>query len=128
MSDRLHLAAAFEDGDRTPRTLDMDIDVMFHAQRITRLHLEEPTGGQYERAVQELAPGPNAYTLERFKVSLIANVAKVDRSVVLGMRKSQIEEAFGFLSSLFRDGLATGETSSQMSPDGGDGDHTTDGT
>lgn len=127
MSDRLHLASAFEEPE-APRTKDIDIDVMFHAQRVTRLHLQEPTGGQYERAVQELAPGPNAYTLERFKITLIAQVAKVDRSVVLGMRKSQIEDAFNFLSSLWRDGQETGGTSSQMSPDGGDGDRTTDGT
>lgn len=127
MSERLHLAAAFDKEDKTPRTMDMEIDVMFHAQRVTRLHLQEPTGGQYERAVQELAPGPNAYTLERFKITLIAQVAKVDRSVVLGMRKSQIEEAFNFLSDLWRDGPETGETSSQTLADGGDGDRTTDG-
>lgn len=93
-----------------PQTMDMDIDVMFHAQRVTRLHLEEPTAGQYERASQELASGPNAYTMERFKVSLIANVAKVDRAVVLGMKKSQVEEAFGFLSRLLDSGRPTGET------------------
>jgi hypothetical protein len=93
-----------------PQTLDLDIDVMFHAQRVTRLHLEEPTGGQYEKAVQELASGPNAYTLERFKISLIAAVAKVDRSVVQGMKKSQIEDAYGFLSRLLAAGQPTGET------------------
>ena len=101
---------AKDEGNGLPQSMDMDIDVMFHAQRITTLHLEEPTAGQYERAVQELAPGPNAYTMERFKISLIANVAKVDRSVVLGMKKSQIEEAFAFLSRLLANGQPTGET------------------
>lgn len=96
--------------DALPQTLDMDIDVMFHAQRVTHLHLEEPTGGQYEKAAQELASGANAYTMERFKISLIANVAKIDRSVVLGMKKHQIEEAFTFLSRLLVDGQQTGET------------------
>lgn len=96
--------------ETAPQTLDLDIDVMFHAQRITRLHLEEPTAGQYEKAVQELASGPNAYTMERFKISLIANVAKVDRSIVLGMKKSQVEEAFSFLSRLLDSGQRTGET------------------
>jgi len=96
--------------DALPETLDMDIDVMFHAQRVTRLHLEEPTAGQYEKAAHELAGGANAYTMERFKISLIANVAKVDRSVVLGMRRSQVEEAFNFLSRLLVAGQATGET------------------
>jgi hypothetical protein len=99
-----------DDEPALPQTLDMDIDVMFHAQRVTRLHLEEPTAGQYERAVQELAAGPNAYTMERFKITLIANVAKVDRSVVLGMKKHQIEEAFDFLSRLLANGQPTGET------------------
>jgi hypothetical protein len=96
-------------GGTLPQTLDMDIDVMFHAQRVTSLHLEEPTGAQYEKAVQELASGVNAYTLERFKISLIANTAKVDRTVVLGLRKSQIEEAYSFLSRLLANGLPTGE-------------------
>lgn len=96
--------------DAVPQTLDLEIDVMFHAQRITRLHLEEPTAGQYEKAVQELASGPNAYTMERFKISLIANVAKMDRAVILGMKKSQVEEAFNFLSRLLANGQATGET------------------
>lgn len=93
-----------------PQSLDLDIDVMFHAQRVTRLHLEEPTAGQYEKAVQELAGGPNAYSMERFKISLIAAVAKVDRSVVLGMKKSQVEEAFDFLSRILATGQPTGET------------------
>jgi len=96
--------------DAVPQTLDMDIDVMFHAQRVTRLHLEEPTAGQYEKAMQELAAGVNAYTLERFEISLIAAVAKVDRSVVLGMKRSQIEGAFRFLSRLLASGRLTGET------------------
>jgi hypothetical protein len=90
------------------QTLDMDIDVMFHAQRVTRLHLEEPTAGQYEKAMQELASGVNAYTLERFEVSLIAAVGKVDRAVVLGMKRSQIEEAFRFLARLLASGRPTG--------------------
>ena len=96
--------------DQVPQTLDMDIDVMFHAQRVTRLHLEEPTGAQYERAVQELAGGPNVYSMERFKITLIAAVAKVDRSVVLGMKKSQIDEAARFLSRILASGQPTGET------------------
>lgn len=89
--------------------LDLDIDVMFHNQRITRLHLQEPTGKQYERAIQELASGQNPYTMERFKVTLIANVAKVDRAVVEGMKKRDIERAFDFLSRLLADGQRTGE-------------------
>jgi hypothetical protein len=96
--------------DVVPQTLDMDIDVMFHAQRVTRLHLEEPTAGQYERAMHELAGGANSYTLWRFEVSLIAAVAKVDRSVVLGMKRSQVEEASRFLSRLRAAGQATGAT------------------
>lgn len=105
------LDQAMDDALPIPQTLDMDIDVMFHAQRITRLHLEEPTAGQYERAIQELVGGPNAYSMERFKISLIANVAKVDRSVILGMKKHQVEEAFDFLERLLANGRPTGETS-----------------
>ena len=103
-------APAFDIAMDLPQTLDMDIDVMFHAQRVTRLHLEEPTAGQYEKAMQELAGGVNAYTLERFEISLIAAVAKVDRSVVLGMKRSQIGEAFSFLARLLAAGRPTGAT------------------
>lgn len=113
MSEAL-IRNAFTNGeahdDGPPQSLDMEIDVMFHAQRITHLHLEEPTGGQYEKAAQELASGANAYTMERFKISLIANVAKVDRTIVAGMKKSQIEEAFDFLSRLLVGGRQTGES------------------
>jgi hypothetical protein len=93
-----------------PQVLDLEIDVMFHAQRITSLHLEEPTGGQYERALKELKDGPNVVSLEAFKITLIAAVAKVDRNVVLGMRKSQIEVAYAFLARLLNGGPPTGET------------------
>jgi hypothetical protein len=112
MSDRnIRLAEAFEGtSEQSPAMMDMDIDVMFHAQRVTRLHLEEPTGGQYENAMKELQGGANPFSMERFKMSLIANVAKVDRSVVLGMKKNQIEEAFAFLDRTLRSGPATGET------------------
>jgi|SRR5579862_1338357 len=96
--------------DMPPQVLDLEIDVMFHAQRITSLHLEEPTGGQYERALRELKDGPNVVSLEAFKITLIAAVAKVDRTVVLGMRKSQIEVAYNFLARLLNGGPPTGET------------------
>jgi hypothetical protein len=83
---------------------------MFHAQHVTRLHLQEPTGRQYENACKELANGANAYAMERFKITLIAQAAKVDRAIIEGMKKSQIERAFDFLSRLLDAGRPTGET------------------
>jgi hypothetical protein len=100
------LSRAFD--AESAQEMDMDIDVMFHAQHITRLHLQEPTGAQYEKAMAELERSTSAYAMERFKITLIAQVARVDRAVVLGMKKSQIEAAFSFLSRLLDDGQKTG--------------------
>jgi hypothetical protein len=96
----------------TPKTLDLDIDppVEFQRKRFDVLHLQEPTGGQLEKAEQELAGGPNAYTLRRYMITLVAAVAKVPREVVLAMRQSQIEAAFDFLSRSRPGGPPTGET------------------
>ena len=90
------------------RVRDMEIDVMWHSQHITRLHLQEPTGRQVETAEKELIGGPNAYTLRRYQITLIAQVAKVDRQVVESMPVSQIEEAFDFLGGLLARGRQTG--------------------
>jgi hypothetical protein len=117
MSDRLIRQANGNGEDLTPleeeeppTELDLEIDVMFHAQHITSIHLQEPTGKQYETAMRELINGTNAYTMERFKVTLIAQAARVDRSIVEGMRKRQIDKAFDFLARLLADGRPTGES------------------
>lgn len=97
------------------KTLDLEIDppVEYQRKRFDVLHLREPTGAQLEKAEQELAGGPNAYTLRRYMITMVAAVAKVPREVVLAMRQSQIEEAFDFLSRSRPAGPPTGETSSQ---------------
>ena len=96
--------------EEPPSEMTMEIDVMFHAQHVTELHLREPTGKQYEKAIRELTNGNNPYTMERFKVTLIAESARVDRAIVEGMKKRQIEKAFDFLARLLGDGRITGET------------------
>lgn len=94
-----------------PRTLDMDIDVTFQRKRFTSLHLEEPTGKQLERAEIELnTTAPTAYMMRRYQISLVAAVAGVPREVVLELKQSQIEEAFGFLSDLRPDSQKDGAT------------------
>jgi len=63
-----------------------------------------------EKAEQELAPGPNAYTLRRFQITLVAQAAKVPREVVERMRVSDVTRAFDFLATLLPGGQPTGET------------------
>jgi hypothetical protein len=98
-------------GEPEPRTLDMDIDVTFQKKRFTSLHLEEPTGKQLEKAEVELNTAqPNAYTMRRYQIALIASVAGVPREVVLELRYSQLVEAFDFLSDLLAGSRKDGET------------------
>jgi hypothetical protein len=93
------------------RTLDMDIDVTFQKKRFTSLHLEEPTGKQLERAEIELnTANPNAYTMRRYQIALIASVAGVPREVVLELKFTQINEAFDFLSELLAPSPRDGAT------------------
>lgn len=95
-----HIEQDVED-EGPPSTLDIDIDVTFQKKRFTTLHLEEPTGKAIERATLELnTKEPTAYTMTRYKTSLIAAVAGVPREVVLEMKASEIERAFDFLDNL----------------------------
>ena len=97
-----------------PRTLDLDIDVMWHAQHITRLHLQEPTMKQMEAAERELGNSPTPSQFRRFQIALVAAVARVDKQVVEQMPVSQAQEAFNFLSRLLARGQQTGENSSPI--------------
>jgi hypothetical protein len=92
------------------RVRDMAIDVKWKAQHITRLHLCEPTGAQFEKALVEIARGDDPHSIQRFKITLIAQVAKVPREVVEAMPISQIEEAADFLAPLLPGGRRTGAT------------------
>jgi hypothetical protein len=93
------------------RTLDMEIDVTFQKKRFTNLHLEEPTAKQLEKAELELnSANPTAYMFRRYQIAMIAAVAKVPREVVLELRHSQLEEAFGFLSVMLKGSPKDGET------------------
>lgn len=97
--------------DEQPRTLDIDIDVTFQKKRFTTLHLEEPTGKQLERAEVELNQvNQTPYTIRRYQIMLIAQVAQVPREVVLELRESEIMRAFDFLEQRRRDSQATGAT------------------
>jgi hypothetical protein len=87
--------------EELPRTLDLDIDVTFQKRRFTSLHLEEPTAKQLERAEIELnTREPNAYTMRRYQIALVASVAGVPREVVLELKFSQLNQAFDFLADL----------------------------
>lgn len=94
-----------------PRSLDMDIDVTFQKKRFTSLHLEEPTAKQLERAEIELnTANPTAYTMRRYQIALVANVAQVPREVILELKYSQLNEAFDFLADLLGHSRKDGET------------------
>jgi len=95
--------------DDLPATLDMEVDLKFHSQQITTLHLREPTAAQAETADKELAGGVNAHTLRRHQIALVAAVARVDRSVIGQLPVSQLEEAYSFLSRISARGRPTGE-------------------
>src|SRR4029077_8324177 len=117
MPDNLiRLADDLDEGvsEETPELiLDIELDppIVFQKKPFSSLHLEEPTGGMLEAALQETISGQNAYTLWRFEVTLIAKVAKVPREVVLMMRESQIQEASRFLLRVRGGGPQTGATS-----------------
>jgi hypothetical protein len=94
-----------------PATLDMDIDVTFQKKRFTNLHLEEPTAKQLEKAELELSSvNPTPYMMRRYQIAMVAAVAKVPREVVLELRHSQLEEAFGFLSLMLNGSPKDGGT------------------
>jgi hypothetical protein len=119
----------FTESPLNPRELDLEIDppIEFLKKRFTTLHLEEPTALQMQRAEFEIAEASNMFTLRRYQIKLVAEVAGVPREVVERMRISQVGEAFRFLepyTPLFR---LTGTTLSPTSRAGGDGDRMTPG-
>ena len=112
-----------------PREMDLDIDppIEYLKKHFTTLHLVEPTALQVQRAEFEIAAGSNMFTLRRYQIKLIAEVAAVPREVVEKMRISQMEEAWRFLepyTPLFR---LTGNTLSPILPASTGGDQKTPG-
>lgn len=93
-----------------PATLELEVDVTFHAQHITVLRLKEPTGKQMRRAEQELVSGPNAHTLRMFQMRLIAEVANVPFEVIDQVPVSKLNQAMDFLSLIMDAGRETGRT------------------
>lgn len=104
------LAADEAPGEELPKTKDLEVDLHFHNQHITVLHLQEPTAAQAERADRELAGGVNAHTLRKHQIALVAAVARVDKDVIGQMKVSQLAEAYDFLRALSERGQPTGET------------------
>ena len=93
-----------------PLTRDMEVDLKFHNQTVTTLHLQEPTAAQAERADRELASGVNAHTLRKHQIALVAAVTKHPTEVIGQLRISQLEDAYNFLSQLSARGRRTTET------------------
>jgi hypothetical protein len=106
------MTGEFIGDEEQPRTLDIEIDVTFQKKRFVTLHLEEPTGKQLERAELELNQvNQTPYTIRRYQIMLIAQVAQVPREVVLELKESEIMRAFNFLEDQRRSASqATGET------------------
>lgn len=110
-------------------TLDIEIDVTFLKKRFVALHLREPLAKEIERAERELAVRePTAYHFRKYQMQMIASVAHVPIEVVGELPASSLRRAWDFLArKLGLDTPPTGETSSQTSPDFGDGDRMTPG-
>jgi hypothetical protein len=95
------------------RTMVLDVDVPWQAQRVTKINLKEPTAGQYERALRELESGHFAHTIQRYKITLIAQVSNMPREVIERLRASDVEKAYVFLAPLLPGFQATSESSQQ---------------
>jgi hypothetical protein len=99
--------------EQRPRTRDLDVDVSYHAQHITSLHLKEPTAKQQWMAEKELSTRIELappHQVRRFMMVLIAGVANVPQEVIDQLPITKLEEAFDFLVSLRDTGPATGRT------------------
>ena len=97
----------------TPRTKDIEVDVTYHSQRITSLHLKEPTAKQQWMAEKELSTRIELappHQVRRFMMVLIGGVANVPQEVIEQLPVTKLEEAFDFLVSLRDTGQATGQT------------------
>jgi hypothetical protein len=84
--------------------------VEFQKKLFTTLHLREPTSGQMEQALAEVAHGRNSYTEHRMMTKLLASVAKVPHEVVLKIPESQVEKCVRFFTDIALAGQRTGET------------------
>jgi hypothetical protein len=97
--------------EEAPRVKEMEVDLAYHAQRITRLTLREPTAGQFEKALLETRgpQGGDTYSNQRFKTTLVAGVCKLPREVIEQLPVTQLEEAASFLLALLNRGQPIGE-------------------
>jgi hypothetical protein len=96
-----------------PRSKDLDVDVMFHAQHITSLHLKEPTAKQQWMAEKELSTRIELappHQVRAFMIVLVMGVTNRPREVIESLPVSKLEEAFDFLLTLRDTGPATGQT------------------
>ena len=105
--------AAEPDASNAPdSTLDIEVNppIEFQKKMFTVLHLREPTSGETQQALAEIANGSNAYTQHRMATRLVASVAKVPIEVVLKLPESQVKRAMDFFTRIGDDGPPTGET------------------
>src|SRR5215469_1762758 len=99
--------------DDAPRVMEMDVDLAYHAQRISKLTLREPTSGVVEKALLEARGVQDAYADTRFKITLVAGVTKLPREVIQQLPYTQLQDSFRFLAPFLGLGPPTTETSSQ---------------
>lgn len=97
-----------------PATMDLEVDVHFHAQHITVLHLKEPTAKQYRNAQRELVNGTTSFSNWNSHMRLIAEVANVPMEVVEQLPASKVIVARDFLERIMAAGLPTGLISSPI--------------
>lgn len=106
--------AALEFRAEPAKTKDLEVDVMFGAQRVTVLHLKEPTAQQQYLAERELSTTdprtarPAEWRM--FMMVLVAGVANVPLDVIKALPVTKLEEAFDFLGTIRGIGQATGPT------------------
>jgi hypothetical protein len=101
--------------EERPLTKDLEVDVTYHAQHITSLHLKEPTAKQQWIAEKELSTQIHLappHQVRRFMIILVAGVSNRPVEVIEALPVTKLEEAFDFLASLRDTGPPTGPNSS----------------
>ena len=110
--DQFDAAEPDESEAPVPATLDIELDppIEFAKKTFTMLHLREPTSGETQQALAEIANGSNPYTQHRMATRLVALVAKVPVEVVLKLPESQVQRALDFFARIGTAGRLIGET------------------
>jgi hypothetical protein len=94
-------------------TWDYPVDLRWKQQRISVLHLREPSAKHVELAEREITVPPRQATavmMRRYQIVLLSQVARVPKEVIEDMPVTALEEAYGFLAGLLERGRSTGAT------------------